>query len=138
MSHSSDSSEGGHGYGHGNGYEHGGHSEYDDLSDDQHKVMKFALGNNTSDDETSSETFLCIVVIGIIITLLFVLMSLPSFDRVMSKRMSDYNKRLATKAFIFLFLVVIFLWCVYMWNKDDTNDDSYDSYDYDDCYDNSD
>jgi hypothetical protein len=136
MSHGSDYSEDGQGYGHGKGYGHGGRSDFEDLSDDQHKVMKFALGNNTSDDDTQSQMFLGLVVVGIIITLLFVLMSLPSFDRVMSKRMSDYNKRLATKAFIFLFLVVIFLWCVSMWAHDNNSNGDYD--DYDDCYDESD
>lgn len=133
MSGSSDYSDAGQGYGHGKGYGHGGNSDYDDLSDDQHKVMKFALGNNTSNDDAQSQQFLGFVVVGIIITLLFVLLSLPSFDRIMSQRMGDYNKRLATKAFIFLFLVVIFLWCVSMWSQDSNGNDGGD--DDDDCYD---
>lgn len=135
MAHHSDYSDDSHGYGHGHGYGGGHGSDYDDLSDDQYKVMKFALGNNTSDD-AGSQRFVGFVVVGIIITLLFVLMNVPSFDRIMARRIGDYNRRLATKAFVFLFLVIIFLWCVSLFQEDQQNQQSGGNGNgHDDCYD---
>ena len=133
MAYHSDNSDSSKGYGHGKGYDYGHGSDYDDLSDDQYKVMKFALGNHTSDDGT--RYFIGLVVIAIAITLLFVLMNIPSFDRVMARWVPDYNRRLATKAFVFLFLVIIILYISSVWthdeqnnggNDDDCNDDYYD------------
>lgn len=91
------------------GRKHGGYGSYsdcDDLSDDQSKVLNFALGSNKS-GISSNRAFAGLLVVAIIFTLLFVLMNLPSFDRVMAQRIPNYNRRLAVKAFVFLFLVVV-------------------------------
>ena len=126
------SDERGYGYGHGYGHDHGDDHD-DNLSDDQHKVMQFALGDNTGSDE-SSQRFLGFVVVAILITLLFVLLNVPSFDRVMAFRIGDYNKRLATKAFIFLFIVIIFLWCVSLFQQDQASQQVQSDNDHDDCF----
>ena len=80
-----------------------------DLTDDQETIMKFAIGRKTCSDDDSSR-FIGFIILTIIITFLFVLLNTSAFDSICSTQMSNYNYRLACKAFIFFFLVLIVIW----------------------------
>ena len=96
------------------------YSDCDDLSEDHRKVLRFSLGHNKSGSD-NSRLFAGILAIAIIFTLFFVLMNLPSFDYVMAQRVPGYSKRLAVKAFLFLFLVVIISLMVHFFYQNDSH-----------------
>lgn len=93
-------------------YSHGG-----DLTGDQENVLHFAIGDKTCSDDESNK-FIGYLLIAIIITLMFVLLSYRSFDSMFESRVNNSNHRLGIKALFFVFIVFVILWIAGQWQED--------------------